>query len=182
MSCLLPAAEVYVGKPGSGIWGPLERSVCSLPSARTGETATWGKFSFHLTIERHLDHISCFLFVPLNHMNVVSMLLLWHLLCIAYNCVALMLISQSVFSVYPGWYSERSAVCSSCGGFLHLPLASGPRWRAVWTEGVVQHRCRPFGPSTHDGWWDTGVTLCHTSGRTNGWMNKSRNQKFDIKN
>lgn len=37
MSCLSPEAEVHVGKPGSGIWGPLERSVSSLPPARTGE-------------------------------------------------------------------------------------------------------------------------------------------------
>lgn len=40
MSCLVPAAEVYVGKPGSGIWRPLERSVSSLPAARTGECET----------------------------------------------------------------------------------------------------------------------------------------------
>lgn len=40
MSCLVPAAEVYVGKPGSGIWRPLERSGSSLPAAGTGECET----------------------------------------------------------------------------------------------------------------------------------------------
>lgn len=40
MSGLVPAAEVHVGKPGSGIWRPLEGSGSSLPAAGTGECET----------------------------------------------------------------------------------------------------------------------------------------------
>lgn len=146
LPCLLPAAEVHVGKPGGGIWGPLERSVCSLPPARTGEVATWKKFS-----------------APYSTV---------------YSCYLDMLM---ILSVCLGRYSECSAVCSLCGGLLHLPLASGPRWRAVWTQGLVQHCGRPPGPSAHDGWWDTGVTLCHAAGRTNWWMSENINAMMEIR-
>lgn len=39
----------------------------------------------------------------------------------------------------PGWYGE----CGICGaqvrGHLHLPLAPGTLWGAVWPQSVVQH-------------------------------------------
>jgi len=41
----LPPAEVHVGEPGGRLWSPLERSVGSLPAARTGESR------FSLTLE-----------------------------------------------------------------------------------------------------------------------------------
>lgn len=87
------------------------------------------------------------------------------------HCIVQHIIDPQNYSMCPGWCSECSALCSCCGGLLHLSLASGPLWRAVWTQGLVQHRGWSCGPSTHDGWWDTGITLCHTAGRTNGgWV------------
>lgn len=100
--CWLFAAKVHVGKPGGGVWGPLERSVCSLPSARTREKV----FIFGSSISS------------------------------SSSCSKMLM----VFPLRLGGHSERCTGCSLCGGLLHLPLASGPRWRAVWTQGVVQHR------------------------------------------
>lgn len=151
VSCLLLTAEVHVGKPGGGFRGPLERSVRSLPSAWTGEATTWEKILIWLW----LAHPSCFLCVTLNYMSTA--------------CTALY---NMILYVCPGGYRECSVVRPLCGGLLHLPLAPGPRWRAIWAQGVVQHRGGPFGASAHDGWWDSSVTLCHTTGRTKSYYHK----------
>lgn len=69
--------------------------------------------------------------------------------------------------MFSGWHRECGAVRPLRGGLLHLPLASRPRRRAVWTQGLVQHRGGPFSAGPRDGRWDTGVPLCHSAGLLN---------------
>lgn len=134
-------AKVHVGKPGRRIWRPLERSLCSFPSAWTGETDR--SRIIIIIIKQIADH----------------------------ECPP----APRVVRVCPGGDSECSAVCSCGRRLLHLPLAPGSFWRTVWTEGVVQHRGRPSGSSTSDGWWDTGFTVCHSTGRKE---EEGKNKKY----
>lgn len=76
-----------------------------------------------------------------------------------------------------GWHCERSTGCSLCGGILHLPLASGPRRGAVWTQGLVQHCSGSPGPSSCDGWWDFSVALRDATGKPICLISKNRNKK-----
>ena len=57
--CLACSAEVHVGKLGSGIWGSLERGVCSLPPAWTGEMVILRKFSFALIFGKSNLNLYC---------------------------------------------------------------------------------------------------------------------------
>lgn len=140
------------------MWGNLAvgsgdrwREVC-VPFLQPGQVRWQRERSFHLSLGKLI--LLVFLFIALNYMDTISAML--------YTCCLEMLM---ILSVCLGRHSECSAVCSLCGGLLHLALASGPRWGAVWTQGLVQHCGRSSCPSTHDGWRNTSVTLCHATGR-----------------
>lgn len=70
-----------------------------------------------------------------------------------------------------GWHRECGTGRSLCGGILHLPLAPGTCWGAVWTQGLVQYCGGSLGPCSCDGWWGFSVALCDTTGRPCGYRN-----------
>lgn len=106
-----------MGKPGGGLRGPLERSVCSLPPPRTGETVIF--------TEEH----SCFFFVALNHIIICtvsyskSMLSWWFSLCVQVGIVSVALCAPTVEGSYTSHWR-----------LAHAGEQFGPR---VWCSIVV---------------------------------------------